>query len=34
MARTKVTQKMIVNTADNDNLIIIAGRYEGVDQRL
>ena len=24
---------MIVNTADNDNLIIIAGRYEGVDQR-
>mgnify|MGYP001496126471 FL=1 len=30
---TKVTQKMIVNTADNDNLIIIAGRYEGVDQR-
>ena len=30
---TKVTQEMIVNTADNDNLIIIAGRYEGVDQR-
>ena len=30
---TKVTQGMIVNTADNDNLIIIAGRYEGVDQR-
>ena len=29
----KVTQEMIVNTADNDNLIIIAGRYEGVDQR-
>ncbi len=30
---TKVTQEMIVNTTDNDNLIIIAGRYEGVDQR-
>ena len=30
---TKVTQEMIVHTADNDNLIIIAGRYEGVDQR-
>ena len=30
---TKVTQEMIVNTADNYNLIIIAGRYEGVDQR-
>ena len=29
----KVSQEMIVNTADNDNLIIIAGRYEGVDQR-
>ena len=29
----KVTQEMITNTADNDNLIIIAGRYEGVDQR-
>ena len=29
----KVNQEMIVKTANNDNLIIIAGRYEGVDQR-
>ena len=29
----KVDQKLITNAAENTNLIIIAGRYEGVDQR-
>jgi len=29
----KINQEIITNTANNDNLIIIAGRYEGVDQR-
>ncbi|MDC0482211.1 tRNA (guanosine(37)-N1)-methyltransferase TrmD [Gammaproteobacteria bacterium] len=29
----KVDQALITDTANNDNLIIIAGRYEGVDQR-
>lgn len=29
----KVDQKLITNVAENTNLIIIAGRYEGVDQR-
>ena len=29
----KVDQELITDTANNDNLIIIAGRYEGVDQR-
>tara|TARA_B110000305_G_scaffold231193_1_gene284361 strand:- start:21 stop:719 length:699 start_codon:yes stop_codon:yes gene_type:complete len=29
----KIDQEIITNTANNDNLIIIAGRYEGVDQR-
>ena len=29
----KVDQTLITDTANNDNLIIIAGRYEGVDQR-
>ena len=29
----KVDQALITDAANNDNLIIIAGRYEGVDQR-
>ena len=29
----KIDQALITDTANNDNLIIIAGRYEGVDQR-
>ena len=29
----KVDQALITEAANNDNLIIIAGRYEGVDQR-
>ena len=29
----RVDQALITDTANNDNLIIIAGRYEGVDQR-
>ena len=29
----KVDQDIITHAANNDNLIIIAGRYEGVDQR-
>ena len=29
----KVDQELITDTTNNDNLIIIAGRYEGVDQR-
>ena len=29
----RVDQTLITDTANNDNLIIIAGRYEGVDQR-
>lgn len=29
----KINQEIIKQTAENDDLIIIAGRYEGVDQR-
>jgi tRNA (guanine37-N1)-methyltransferase len=29
----KIDQEVIKDTADNHNLILIAGRYEGVDQR-
>ena len=29
----KINQNLITNAAENTNLIIIAGRYEGVDQR-
>ena len=29
----RIDQAVITHTANNDNLIIVAGRYEGVDQR-
>jgi tRNA (guanine37-N1)-methyltransferase len=29
----RINQAVITDTANNDNLIIVAGRYEGVDQR-
>jgi tRNA (guanine37-N1)-methyltransferase len=29
----RIDQAVITDTANNDNLIIVAGRYEGVDQR-